>query len=86
METRPRYVRRRLNGGGANIEALVDEARQRRTSGLALRDRLCTAARAHAVPLASHDDTTPEQAEANAARGITISEFPYILETAQWAR
>ncbi len=79
-------VRRRLNGAGANIEALVAEARMRRDSGAAARDRLCMAARAHAVPLAAHDDATPEQAEASAARGIRISEFPFDLATAQRAR
>jgi len=79
-------VRRRLNGAGANIEELVAEARKRRDSGVATRDRLCAAARAHAVPVASHDDATPEQAEASAARGIGISEFPFDLPTAQRAR
>ncbi len=79
-------IRRRLNGAGANLEALVAEARMRRASGAALRDRLCLAARAHGVPLAAHDDATPAQAEASAARGIRISEFPCDLATAQRAR
>ena len=79
-------VRRRLNGAGANIEALVAEARKRRDSGIAARDRLCLSARAHAVPLAAHDDATPEQAEASAARGIRISEFPFDMATALRAR
>lgn len=79
-------IRRRLNGAGANIEALVGEARMRRDSGTATRDRLCTAALAHAVPLAAHDDATAEQAEASAARGVRISEFPFDLATAQRAR
>jgi alpha-D-ribose 1-methylphosphonate 5-triphosphate diphosphatase len=79
-------VRRRLNGTAANVEALVAEARARRACGTAVRDRLCCAARAHAVPLAAHDDASPAQAEASAARGVMISEFPCDLATARRAR
>jgi alpha-D-ribose 1-methylphosphonate 5-triphosphate diphosphatase len=37
------------------------------------------------LPLASHDDATPEEIAANAADGIMISEFPVALEAAQAA-
>ncbi len=38
------------------------------------------------LPLASHDDATPEEVEANAADGILISEFPVTMEAAQAAK
>lgn len=38
------------------------------------------------LPLASHDDDTPEEIARNAADGITISEFPVTREVAQAAR
>ncbi len=79
-------LRRRLNGQGCDVEALLAAARERRASGIAVRDRLCAAARSHGVPLASHDDATPEQAATSIARGASICEFPCDLPTAQRAR
>jgi len=38
------------------------------------------------LPLASHDDDTPEDVRANLADGITISEFPVTMDAAQAAR
>lgn len=76
---------RRL-GRDCDLAALVAAARARRPAGLAARDRLCVAARQHAVPLATHDDATPAQAEASAMRGVGISEFPADLSTARRAR
>jgi alpha-D-ribose 1-methylphosphonate 5-triphosphate diphosphatase len=38
------------------------------------------------LPLASHDDATPAEVEANAADGITISEFPVSLDAAEAAK
>ena len=38
------------------------------------------------LPLASHDDATPEEIEANAADGIMISEFPVAIEAAEAAK
>jgi alpha-D-ribose 1-methylphosphonate 5-triphosphate diphosphatase len=38
------------------------------------------------IPLASHDDTTPQDAEESAAADIRISEFPTTLEAARVAR
>lgn len=41
---------------------------------------------ARALPLASHDDTTPEHVEEAVADGIVISEFPTTMEAAEAAR
>jgi alpha-D-ribose 1-methylphosphonate 5-triphosphate diphosphatase len=38
------------------------------------------------LPLASHDDATPAEVEANAADGIMISEFPVSIEAAEAAK
>lgn len=38
------------------------------------------------LPLASHDDATEEEVQANAADGIRISEFPVSMEAAQAAK
>lgn len=38
------------------------------------------------LPLASHDDTTPEHVEEGRADGVTISEFPTTMEAARAAR
>jgi alpha-D-ribose 1-methylphosphonate 5-triphosphate diphosphatase len=43
-------------------------------------------AREHGVPVASHDDTTPEHVAEAVADGIRISEFPTTLTAAQAAR
>lgn len=43
-------------------------------------------AREHGVPVASHDDTTPEHVAEAVADGIRISEFPTTLAAAQTAR
>src|SRR5262252_8748592 len=43
-------------------------------------------ARARAIPLASHDDDSPEKVEFVAGLGATVSEFPITLESAQAAR
>jgi len=43
-------------------------------------------AAAHGIPMASHDDDTPEKVAQMAEFGVTISEFPVTLEAAQEAR
>jgi len=48
--------------------------------------RLCATARAHSVPMASHDDDTPAVRDAYGALGCSICEFPQTLDTARHAR
>jgi alpha-D-ribose 1-methylphosphonate 5-triphosphate diphosphatase len=65
----------------ARIAELLDPAgeaaRTRSAAGCS------TASPTATCPLASHDDATPAEVEANAADGITISEFPVSLEAAR---
>lgn len=51
-----------------------------------LAQQIVSTALAHDVPVASHDDDTREKVAAQAEMGITISEFPINLATAQAAR
>lgn len=48
--------------------------------------RLASVARAHGVPMLSHDDDTPERRREHRALGIEIAEFPVNEETAREAR
>jgi len=50
------------------------------------RDRVIDMAKAHGLPLASHDDTTVEHAEEAAAAGVRIAEFPTTVAAARAAR
>ena len=47
--------------------------------------RIAQAARAHGVPLLSHDDASPQQRRAFRALGCRLAEFPTTVETAQEA-
>lgn len=47
---------------------------------------LALAARLHHIPLASHDDDTPDKIEAMAALGVCISEFPLNEASSRHAR
>jgi len=62
------------------------EAKQAGAGDAAVRvERLAAAARDHGVPLASHDDDTPERIATMVALGGVMSEFPINLPTARAA-
>ncbi|MBN2792942.1 MAG: alpha-D-ribose 1-methylphosphonate 5-triphosphate diphosphatase [Desulfuromonadales bacterium] len=71
-----------------------EQAERVRQERLELQDKYADRNRAEAIsfarvkhiPLASHDDTTTDDAEMSAADGITISEFPTTLSAARAAR
>jgi alpha-D-ribose 1-methylphosphonate 5-triphosphate diphosphatase len=63
-------------------ELLDQRARLREPQRRWLLDRL----RHRALPLASHDDDSAEEVARNAADGITISEFPVVMEAAEAAK
>jgi alpha-D-ribose 1-methylphosphonate 5-triphosphate diphosphatase len=63
-------------------ELLEQRGRLRETQRRWLLDRV----RHRHLPLASHDDATPEEVAANAADGIMISEFPVSIEAAAAAK
>ncbi|MGG5818716.1 alpha-D-ribose 1-methylphosphonate 5-triphosphate diphosphatase [Falsiroseomonas sp. HW251] len=69
------------------VDRRIDELLEQRAR---LRDRqrawLLERVRHRDLPLASHDDDSPEGVAQNARDGITISEFPVAMEAAQAAR
>ncbi|WP_270934257.1 alpha-D-ribose 1-methylphosphonate 5-triphosphate diphosphatase [Falsiroseomonas oryzae] len=76
MQLTPDQVDKRIG------ELLEQRGRLRERQRRWLLDRV----RHRNLPLASHDDATPAEVEANAADGIMISEFPVAMEAAQAAK
>jgi alpha-D-ribose 1-methylphosphonate 5-triphosphate diphosphatase len=64
---------------------LVGRVRGRSDEVPASIERIAQAARAHGVPLLSHDDASPDQRRWFRARGCRLAEFPTTVETAQEA-
>jgi alpha-D-ribose 1-methylphosphonate 5-triphosphate diphosphatase len=77
-------------GKGQTDEVLAElmEEKRRRAAiyGATHRRQLTALARTHAIPIASHDDSTGEEVAASVAEGATIAEFPVTLEAAQACR
>jgi alpha-D-ribose 1-methylphosphonate 5-triphosphate diphosphatase len=71
----------------SELEAVVA---RRQSVGAALavanRPRLVELARRHAIPLASHDDTTLDEVRQSIGEGVAIAEFPTTLEAAEASR
>lgn len=73
------------------LRARMQERMQAVEQAVARRDwsvveQIAALALAKGVPLASHDDDTPQKVEEQAALGVRISEFPVSLSAAQAAR
>ncbi|RAI44918.1 alpha-D-ribose 1-methylphosphonate 5-triphosphate diphosphatase [Rhodoplanes roseus] len=64
---------------------IADRVRARRGEVADSIGRIATAARAHGVPMLSHDDTSPEQRLRYRALGCRVAEFPTTVETAEAA-
>ena len=83
----PRYVAMRRKQTQMTVEQvqsrieelLAQRARLREPQRAWLMDRI----RHRDLPVASHDDETPEEVRRNLADGITISEFPVTMEAAE---
>ena len=69
--------------GRAMMDDLFDRSRLR---GAEVRAHVVSRAQAHNIPMMSHDDRTPAQADQAATEGMAISEFPTTLEAARRAR
>lgn len=87
-----RYVSSLAVYRGTSTDQLTAEAhaRMRRTqeddSYWLVAHELVALARQQGLPLASHDDDTPEKVELMYSMGVTMSEFPVALVAAQAAR
>ncbi|MGX9965253.1 alpha-D-ribose 1-methylphosphonate 5-triphosphate diphosphatase [Roseomonas sp. F4] len=84
-----RYRQMRIRGGktAEQVDKRITELLEQRAKLLEPNRRWLLDRVAHRnLPLASHDDDSPEGIARNAADGITISEFPVTREAAQAAK
>jgi alpha-D-ribose 1-methylphosphonate 5-triphosphate diphosphatase len=70
---------------GADFAALLRGVKDRAAEVPASMQRIAAAARSHSVPMASHDDMTPEVQAHYLALGCRVCEFPFDRATAQAA-
>ena len=68
------------------LEGILAYHKMKRTLSFEQLKALAELAHAHGLPVASHDDDTPEKLAVNRALGVDISEFPVSLDTARAAR
>ncbi|MFZ2871309.1 alpha-D-ribose 1-methylphosphonate 5-triphosphate diphosphatase [Zavarzinia sp.] len=70
----------------AEFEAYVDKRRSLRDAvGPAHRAEIIELSKARGIPVASHDDRTPDEVAEALAEGITLAEFPTSIEAARAA-
>jgi len=85
-----RAFRRKKNGRvwtDAEFDAYIAQRRaDRETYSAPQRAEIRRQAAARGIPLASHDDTTPDEVDRARHEGVAISEFPTTLEAAEQAR
>lgn len=81
------YYGGRTGKSDAEVREVVAH-RQKVGAGRAAQNRpqIVALAKEHSVPLASHDDTTPDEVTRSAAEGVAIAEFPTTLEAAEASR
>jgi alpha-D-ribose 1-methylphosphonate 5-triphosphate diphosphatase len=81
------YVMKNQGVNREEVQAIIDNLRQRLHSidrgGL---DELAALAAANGIPLASHDDDSRDLIEDAVRIGMSVSEFPLNLATAEYAR
>ncbi len=84
------YYRRKYNSPPAEIQIIIREREQkaRNPAVSATLEKLAAHARAAGIPIASHDDDTPEKVARMRGLGVAISEFPVDMSAAcaaaQW--
>jgi alpha-D-ribose 1-methylphosphonate 5-triphosphate diphosphatase len=85
-----RAFRRKKNGrvwSDAEFDAYIAQRRaDRETYSAPQRAEIRRQAAARGIPLASHDDTTPDEVDRARQEGVAISEFPTTLKAAEQAR
>jgi alpha-D-ribose 1-methylphosphonate 5-triphosphate diphosphatase len=85
-----RAFRRKKNGRvwtDAEFDAYIAQRRaDRETYSTPQRAEIRRQAAARGIPLASHDDTTPDEVDRARQEGVAISEFPTTLAAARQAR
>lgn len=80
------YLARTYKKSDAELDALLAEKAAQSSGAMQRIETLIEAARSHGIRVASHDDDTPQKVEAVHALGVSISEFPINLESAEAAK
>lgn len=80
------FLSRTYKKDAAEFEALLADKLAQGEGAVARMEQLAQHARELGIPLASHDDDRPEKVRIVKRLGVTVSEFPINLETAQAAR
>jgi alpha-D-ribose 1-methylphosphonate 5-triphosphate diphosphatase len=86
IEAYRNFLERTYKKDAAEFEALLVDKLAQGEGAVARMEQLAQTARELGIPLASHDDDRPEKIDVVKALGVTVSEFPINLETAQAAR
>jgi len=86
LEAYALYISRTYGRTLKEAEGMAAQKLEDRKAGADRVAALARVAAARHIPLASHDDDSPERVELMASLGATISEFPINLETARAAR
>jgi len=81
-----RYMEKTYHLPFTRIEELLAEKEKGRSRCEETIETLSRAALANEIPLASHDDDSPDKVTLYKRRGVTINEFPVNLEAAHQAR
>lgn len=80
------YLTRTYKKTAAELDRLIDNKLAQAEGAFTRIRQLVEAARAKGIPVASHDDDSPQKVETMQGLGVSISEFPIDLETARAAR
>lgn len=80
------FLSRTYKKDAAEFEILLANKLAQGEGAVARMEQLAQHARELGIPLASHDDDRPEKVDVVKKLGVTVSEFPINLETAQAAR
>ena len=75
-------VKQRSSMSIEEIAGLINQVRERREEGDAQLDKLVELAHTYNIPLASHDDDSPEKVALSQQRRVSIAEFPADVELA----
>lgn len=80
------YLARTYKKNEAELDVLLAEKASQSEGAMQRIEALIDAAHGHGIRVASHDDDTSQKVEAVHALGVSISEFPINLESAQAAK
>lgn len=86
VEAYRQYLTRTYKTDEASLDEILARKVDAARGAMERMQSLAEEARAHGVPIASHDDDSPEKVATVQSLGAVISEFPINLETAQAAR